>query len=377
MTAIATVAVATRLYTRIYIANQVGVDDILAVGALLSTIGLNVVQSVTALDYLPLLADGSSSAFGVYNKYFYAYQILYNTAMAFVKMTFLFQFFRIFRYVPTMRFVYIIAIVLVGIWSISQVMINVISCTPAGATWNKLAYPNAKCVSPNFLTRGTAIGSIVTDIIVLFLPLPTLWSLRLRASQKWAAFGVFGVGAIVPIISAGRLWSVITPPPAGYLNTACWSTAELAAGIVTAALGTIRLLISRHFPALPTTQSNSGSNYLATFSSGKLQLSRSKGIKPKHDGASEVELFDGISSSRNRSDSKDLRKKPNAGSWLDRNSFDGEDADYPANAHFGARTEVTSGTPNKTMSAGAAEFLGEFGIRVEVAWEVQEEIIRR
>jgi hypothetical protein len=127
---------------------------------------------------------------------FFSYQILYNVAMAFVKMTFLFQYFRIFRYVPKMRIVYMIAIVLVGLWSIAQVLINLFSCTPIQAAWDRASAPDALCISPVVLSQGTAIGSVITDIICLFLPLPTLWALKLRTTQKWAAFGVFGVGAM-------------------------------------------------------------------------------------------------------------------------------------------------------------------------------------
>lgn len=115
--------------------------------------------------------------------------------MAFLKLTFLFQFYHIFRHVRVMRIVYLIAIVIVGLWSLAQVILAMLTCLPIEANWNH-DVPGAVCLSSVISTYFNATGTIVTDIIVLFLPLPTLWSLKLRGNQLWAAFGVFGIGAL-------------------------------------------------------------------------------------------------------------------------------------------------------------------------------------
>lgn len=51
--------------------------------------------------------------------------IIYNVAMASWKMTFLFQFDQIFRYVYVMRIVYTVAIFIVAAWSIAQIFLAV------------------------------------------------------------------------------------------------------------------------------------------------------------------------------------------------------------------------------------------------------------
>lgn len=75
------------------------------------------------------------------------------------------------------------------------------SCLPIAANWDMInfdraAAANVSCLPvwvPTYLNAG---GTVITDIIVLLLPVPALWSLRLRRSQKWAAFGVFGIGGM-------------------------------------------------------------------------------------------------------------------------------------------------------------------------------------
>ena len=39
-----------------------------------------------------------------------------------------------------------------------------------------------------------SIGNIVSDFIILLLPIPVVWRLQLRLKQKFAVMGIFGLG---------------------------------------------------------------------------------------------------------------------------------------------------------------------------------------
>jgi hypothetical protein len=181
---------------------------------------------------------------------------------------------------------------------------------------------------------------------------------------------------------------VTIPPPTGFVNTGAWSIAELTAGIVTAALGTIRLLFSRHFPALPTEVTEQKSQSASSLR--KTTDSKHLGSMKRHP-ESELELVEGVNSSRNRSDRsgsqtgqpQQKRREDAPGGVFgfasrgNRGWVDISEPTSPATLRFGARTRVTAGKHDRSMSAGAAEFLGDYGIRVETAWEVEEVIIER
>ncbi|KAH6655777.1 hypothetical protein BKA67DRAFT_561853 [Truncatella angustata] len=364
LTLLATISVIARLYTRYFIANHVELDDFMATMSLAATIGVCVIQSVYAAVYLPNDTSGILTTTTA-SKLFYANEIVYTLGVTFYKLTFLIQFWRIFRYIYYMRMVYIAAIVLITSWCVSQTLITMMTCLPIAANWDlasfdRVAGSNVICLPvwiPTYLNAG---GTVLTDVIVLLLPVPALWRLNLRRSQKWAAFGVFGIGGIVPIISAGRIWSLGYPPPNGFVAQSCFNIAELAAGVITAGLATIRLLVSRHFPSrslatLPSRtagdSSTSKSRYLhklsskassnSKFQSGHVQLSYR---------TSETELFD-------RS-----------------NNFSGAPSRWNQ-ANFGNSATVTAGRYDQSMQAGGAEFLKEFGIIVEMNWEVTETVI--
>lgn len=125
----------------------------------------------------------------------YSNMIVYNVAMASLKMTFLFQFYYIFRNVHVMRIVYTAAIFVVGAWSIAQIMLTVFICVPIQANWDH-SIANIKCLPSFVSTYINSSGTILTDVIVLFLPFPTVLSLKLRGRQLWAVFGILGIGAM-------------------------------------------------------------------------------------------------------------------------------------------------------------------------------------
>jgi hypothetical protein len=108
-------------------------------------------------------------------------------------MTFLFQYYRILS-IQKMRRIVVAAIALVGGWSLSQVFVQIFICSPIKAFWDSEAAKTGKCI-PNipqwYINAG---GNILTDIMVLVLPLPIVGNLKLHRSQKWVLMGIFCLG---------------------------------------------------------------------------------------------------------------------------------------------------------------------------------------
>ncbi|ETS80927.1 hypothetical protein PFICI_08456 [Pestalotiopsis fici W106-1] len=360
MSAIATISVLARLYSRYFFANHVGLDDFMAIGSLCATIVVNVLQSVYAAVYLPQ-ENGFAPPSGESAKLFYVIKIIYTMGVAFYKLTFLIQFWRIFRYIYYMRILYIVAIVLISGWSISQILVTIMTCLPIWSNWEPIdptSAQNIVCLPVWVSTYLNAGGTVLTDLIVLLLPVPTLLSLKLRRSQKWAAVGIFGIGGIVPIISAGRIWSLGIAPPNGFVAQACFNTAELSAGVITAGLATIRLLISRH------------------LSSTTLSTLRSRGEASRMDGHWAPSLRRKISLTFNsKIDDTQLSSRDGDPEHYDMSNMLGGASSRRDQMNMGNRATVTAERYDRPMSDGGAEFLKEFGIIVELNWEVTETII--
>ncbi|TDZ14900.1 hypothetical protein Cob_v012202 [Colletotrichum orbiculare MAFF 240422] len=151
VTIITTGSIVARLYSRYFVTKHVRIDHAWAVGALLSTICVFIMQAIFAMVYLPeatsmiIAADKGS-------RIPYATNITYNIAMALLKMTFLFQFYHIFRQVRVMRMVYVIAIGVVSAWSLAQILLTILVCIPVEANWNTNI--QGKCLPSVISTYG-------------------------------------------------------------------------------------------------------------------------------------------------------------------------------------------------------------------------------
>ena len=107
-------------------------------------------------------------------------------------MTFLLQYYRTFAINKRTRTILIIATVIVGGWSISQLGVQIFICTPVQAFWD----PSVKgtCIPNIPQWYINAAGNIFTDIMVLTLPLPIIGRLNLGRSQKYMLMGIFCLG---------------------------------------------------------------------------------------------------------------------------------------------------------------------------------------
>lgn len=122
---------------------------------------------------------------------FYVTIVFYNAALAGIKMTFLFQYYRVLA-VQKMKKVFIVAMIIVGAWSVSQILIAIFNCSPIPAFWDKSI--DGSCI-PNYpYFYINAAGNIATDIIVFVLPLPVINKLSLARGQKYVLLGIFCLG---------------------------------------------------------------------------------------------------------------------------------------------------------------------------------------
>jgi hypothetical protein len=174
-------------------------------------------------------------------------------------MTFLFQYYRVFG-VQNLRKIFIAAIVIVGAWSLSQVLVGVFICSPIRGFWD--ASLKASCVPnyPQFYIN--AAGNIATDLAVLVMPFPLLKRLNLPRGQRLLLFGIFGLGFFTVAVSALRIKYLVRLLGEDFtwqnVETSAWSVGELCSGITCACLPTLRPFLKAHFPGLGTQLTGGG-----------------------------------------------------------------------------------------------------------------------
>jgi hypothetical protein len=122
-----------------------------------------------------------------------AYQLIYGTAQALAKVSYLFFYLRIF-----INKGFILAVkIMIGIilaWWTSNILQVFLICRPFNFNWN--IYITGTC--GNRPVAFTAIGAInlITDVAILLLPIPTVFKLQMPLSSKFGICGIFAIGLL-------------------------------------------------------------------------------------------------------------------------------------------------------------------------------------
>ncbi|EAW19719.1 uncharacterized protein NFIA_027930 [Aspergillus fischeri NRRL 181] len=174
-------------------------------------------------------------------KFLVVAEILYVFNLVWTKLSILLMYYRIFHFPYFKRWAYIIGIFVV-LWVICITFLFIFICVPVQKLW----YPDlpGRCINQVGTWIANAVSTIVTDLAILVLPMPQVWKLQLRLSEKIALTVAFSLGFFVVFASAYR-FSVLfsyTSADSSYTlaPTVGWTAIEMSAGIVSACLPTLR-----------------------------------------------------------------------------------------------------------------------------------------
>lgn len=124
-------------------------------------------------------------------KYLVVAEILYVFNLVWTKLSILLMYYRIFRFPYFKKWAYAIGTFVI-LWVICITFLFIFICVPVQKLW----YPSlpGHCISQVGTWIANATSTIATDLIILFLPLPQVWKLQLRLSEKIALTVAFGLG---------------------------------------------------------------------------------------------------------------------------------------------------------------------------------------
>lgn len=84
-------------------------------------------------------------------------------------------------------------------------MLNVFQCHPISAAFFSTVRPYAHCIDILTLYLSSSPVNIVTDLAILFLPMPILTRMRLPYKQKWILVITFSFGFFVAVVDVIRI----------------------------------------------------------------------------------------------------------------------------------------------------------------------------
>ncbi|KAJ5526482.1 hypothetical protein N7494_013132 [Penicillium frequentans] len=146
----------------------------------------------------------------IFLRLLYAVYYVYDIGLFFTKVSALLLLSRIFPWHANAKwFNYTIVAThcLNCAWLAGIIFGTVFMCNPVQKGWNSML--PGHCGTTLHLWLGSAIPSVIIDLIILLLPLPKIWSLKMTTRRKVAIIGVFVIGYSVIVVSIGRLITVV------------------------------------------------------------------------------------------------------------------------------------------------------------------------
>lgn len=172
--------------------------------------------------------------------------VVYALTVALIKVSILCLYHRIFA----SREMFIAAALLAAliiVYNTALVLVAFLQCIPLSKLWTRES--GGKCISPQGAYVTLAIINVVTDFMILSLPIRSVIRLQMKWARKIQVFMAFGLGGIVTIFGIVRCFYVSqassTDPTWTDARVRLWSQVEICVGIVSACLPVYRPLFRR------------------------------------------------------------------------------------------------------------------------------------
>lgn len=190
--------------------------------------------------------------FLTYEKWGAASVVIYVPAVALAKVSILIFYLRInpassFRYQ-----VFFVLFVTVG-YMIAICLALIFECHPIPKFWDP--FVEGKCVHVQDLYLANGILNVVTDFLVLLVPVPMLWALHVSSRQKFVLGGIFATGSLTCVLSAVRIYYVAvllrtSDTSRGVVIPTSLGIVETNLSVICACLMVLRPFVRKYFPFL-------------------------------------------------------------------------------------------------------------------------------
>ncbi|KAK4159847.1 hypothetical protein QBC43DRAFT_122000 [Cladorrhinum sp. PSN259] len=210
-TSISVLVVALRMYVRGVLLRKLGSDDWTLLAALFFACGYcaeiilakheNVGFAMTTLTL-----DNMTNII----KITLSIQCTYYACVTLIKFSLLCMYLRLFAAADTPRRVCQGLMVFHALFFIVCLSVTLSQCQPLVKMWDLLGEVKGSCINTTAFFYFTSSCNIVTDIMILALPVRTLMKINRPQKEKIALIGVFGIGTFATITSIIRLHTIYT-----------------------------------------------------------------------------------------------------------------------------------------------------------------------
>ncbi|OJK01559.1 hypothetical protein ASPACDRAFT_77276 [Aspergillus aculeatus ATCC 16872] len=295
---IVSVFVILRFAIRTYYKQWVGVEDWSCLAAWILFMGYCSVSIIVGKYGGGYHIDDVSTAHQVlFRKFCYVATVLYCPMALLVKVALLSILTRIFAPYRTKILMIYFFLACLFVYYIIAEIVKIRMCDPIPGYWT--GNPKAKCMDQQAALIADSVISVVSDLIILILPLPLTWSLQMSRSKKMRVIGMLSAGGLATAFSLYRLVLVVRDGSSRdmtivFICVILSGNAEGGVALICACLPTINILVNK----LRKKGYYSSDRYEPTSS---LQLSKMKNGGSKRFSLGTSRRADGLESASDQS----------------------------------------------------------------------------
>ena len=121
--------------------------------------------------------------FTIIQKTFYGFSVLYPIACVLPKLSICFMYLRLFEVSIWVARTSKLLVVFLLLNTIAWLVPSVVVCQPIAVYWSPSG-EEGRCIDINVFGTWISLPHIVSDLVMLVLPLPTLWKMQMRRAKK-------------------------------------------------------------------------------------------------------------------------------------------------------------------------------------------------
>ncbi|KAK7188961.1 hypothetical protein DPSP01_013239 [Paraphaeosphaeria sporulosa] len=181
--------------------------------------------------------------------YLWVANLLYTISVMFMKLSIVALYWRLFGLTRKGRIPLLLVGGVIVAWGITVFLIVIFNCDPIAGSWDLTLATTAKCVDKKSFYVGGSVPNVITDLVLVIMPLPYVWRLHASVAQRIVLGGIFALGMFVSIVSMIRL-SVLLDTAGGVFDVTytfkdvyMWSLVEINVGLTCACLPSLRPLV--------------------------------------------------------------------------------------------------------------------------------------
>ncbi|KAL4914854.1 hypothetical protein BDW62DRAFT_219802 [Aspergillus aurantiobrunneus] len=192
--------------------------------------------------------DVSDTDMVTFRKFCYIATVLYCPMALLVKVALLSILIRIFApYKSKIIFIYVFLAAIAIYYTIAEI-VKIRMCDPVPAYWT--LDPTASCLDQRAALIADSVISMVSDLLILLLPLPLTWSLQMSRNRKLRVIGMLSAGGLATAFSVYRLVLVLRDGSSPdmtivFVCVILSGNAEGGVGLICACLPSLNIVITK------------------------------------------------------------------------------------------------------------------------------------